>query len=80
MGVKTFTSQGKKLDAVYLVDHALGIKLFANAAFYSMGGKDTKKSDVVPFLLKRDAEAFAAKNGGKLATYDGVLKTIDINP
>jgi NitT/TauT family transport system substrate-binding protein len=78
MGVKKFTGQGKKLNAVYLVDHELGIKLFADAAFYSVGGQDPKKPDVVPFLLKRDAEAYAGKNGGKLATYSEVLGTIDV--
>jgi NitT/TauT family transport system substrate-binding protein len=77
MGVKKFTGQGKKLNAVYLVDHELGIKLFADAAFYSVGGQDPNKPDVVPFLLKRDAEAYAGKNAGKLATYNEVLGTID---
>jgi len=79
MGVKKFTGQGKKLDAVYLVDHELGIKVFADAAFYSIGGSNPKKPEVVPFLLKRDAEAFASKNGGKLATYSEALSTIDVS-
>jgi NitT/TauT family transport system substrate-binding protein len=77
MGVKKFTAAGKKLNAVYLVDHELGIKVFADAAFYSVGGKDPKKPEVVPFLLKRDAEAYASKNGGKLATYTEALGTIE---
>lgn len=77
---KKFITQGKKLDAVYLVDHALGIKLFADAAFYAAVGKDPKKPDeVVPFLLKKDAEAYVAKSGGKLATYDEILSTIDVS-
>jgi NitT/TauT family transport system substrate-binding protein len=79
MGVRKFTAQGKKLNAVYLVDHELGIKVFADAAFYSIGGQDPKKPDVVPFLLKRDAEAFANKNGGKFATYSEVLSAIDVS-
>ena len=73
MGVKKFTGQGKKLNAVYLVDHELGIKVFADAAFYSVGGEDPKKPEVVPFLLKHDAEAYASKNDGKLATYAEAL-------
>ena len=73
LGVKKYTAEGKKFNAVYLVDHELGIKVFADAAFYSVGGQDPKKPDVVPFLLKKDAEAYAAKNGGKLATYTEVL-------
>jgi NitT/TauT family transport system substrate-binding protein len=79
MGAKKFTEQGKKLNAVYLVDHQLGIKVFADAAFYAVVGQDLKKPEVVPFLLKRDAEAYATKNGGKLATYSELLQTIDLN-
>jgi NitT/TauT family transport system substrate-binding protein len=75
-GVRKFTAGGKKLDAVYLVDHQLGIKVFADEAFYSIGGSDPKKPDIVPFLLKRDAEAYAAKNGGKLASYDEAIAAI----
>jgi NitT/TauT family transport system substrate-binding protein len=79
IGAKKFTEQGKKLNAVYLVDHQLGIKVFADAAFYAVIGQDLKKPEVVPFLLKRDAEAYATKNGGKLATYSELLQTIDLN-
>jgi NitT/TauT family transport system substrate-binding protein len=57
----------------------LGIKVFADAAFYAVVGQDLKKPEVVPFLLKRDAEAYATKNGGKLATYSELLQTIDLN-
>jgi NitT/TauT family transport system substrate-binding protein len=77
MGVKKFTEQGRKLNAVYLVDHELGIKVFAEAAFYAVVGEDLKDGQVVPFLLKRDAEAYATKNGGKLATYSELLSTMD---
>jgi NitT/TauT family transport system substrate-binding protein len=78
LGVKKYSGEGKKFNAVYLVDRELGIKVFADAAFYSVGGQDPKKPDVVPFLLKKDAEAFAAKNGGKLATYAEVLAAINV--
>jgi NitT/TauT family transport system substrate-binding protein len=74
-GVKKFTAQGRKLNAVYLVDHSLGIKVFADAAFYAIGGPT---SEVVPFMLKQDAEAYAAKSGGKLATYAEALDSADI--
>jgi sulfonate transport system substrate-binding protein len=77
LGVKKFSGEGKKLNAVYLVDHELGIKVFADAAFYAVGA-DPKKPDVVPFLLKKDAEAYAAKNGGKLATYAEALNAINV--
>jgi NitT/TauT family transport system substrate-binding protein len=75
-GVRKFTASGKKLDAVYLVDHELGIKVFADEAFYAIGGSDPKKPEIVPFLLKRDAEAYVAKSGGKLATYDEAIAAI----
>jgi len=78
LGVKKYGAEGKKFNAVYLVDDQLGIKVFADAAFYSVGGGDPKKPDVVPFLLKKDAEAYAAKNGGKLATYAEVLSAINV--
>ena len=78
LGVKKFGGEGKKFNAVYLVDHQLGIKVFADAAFYSVGGQDPKKPDVVPFLLKKDAEEYASKNGAKLATYAEVLSAINI--
>ena len=79
MGVKKFMGGGKKLNAVYLVDHELGIKVFADAAFYSVGGKDPKKPEVVPFMLKHDAEAYASKNNGRLATYAEALSAIDVS-
>lgn len=69
-GVRKYLSEGKKLNAVYLVDHEMGIKVFANAAFYAVGANDDQ---IVPFLLKRDAEAHASKIGGKLASFDEVL-------
>ena len=77
-GVKTYTAQNKKMSAVYMVDRALGIKLFADAAFYSIGGKDPKRPEIVPFLLKRDAEQYAGKNGGKLATYGDALNAVPL--
>ena len=76
-GVKKYTADGKKLNAVYLVDHELGIKVFADAAFYAIG-QDPKKPVVVPFLLKKDAEAYAAKNSGKLGTYADALAAINV--
>ena len=77
LGVKKFTSEGKKFNAVYLVDHELGIKVLADAAFYAIK-PDAKNPTVVPFLLKKDAEAYAAKNGGKLATYAEALNSINV--
>lgn len=74
--VKKYAAENKKLSAVYLIDRALGIQLFADAAFYAIGGKDPKRPEVVPFLLKRDAEQYSAKNGGKVATYADALNAV----
>ena len=71
-GAGKYRAEGRKLGAVYLVDQALGIKMFADKAFYAIG-KDAKKAEIVPFLLKKDAEAHAAKIGGRLGTYDDAL-------
>jgi len=69
-GVKKFTSEGKQLDAIYVVDHALGIKTFADKAFYAISAD---KIQIIPFLLKKDAEDYASKNGGSLGTYEEAL-------
>jgi NitT/TauT family transport system substrate-binding protein len=74
-GMKKYTAEGKKIGAVYLVDQALGIKVFADKAFFAVGGKDAKAQEIVPFLLKKDAEAQAAKMGGRLATFSEALGT-----
>jgi NitT/TauT family transport system substrate-binding protein len=54
-------------------DKTTGIKLFADKAFYALNTKDPKKIEIMPFLLKKDAEAWAAKSGGRLASYTEVL-------
>ncbi|HUG24156.1 ABC transporter substrate-binding protein [Piscinibacter sp.] len=64
---------GKKVRVAYLTDHALGIKLVADKAFYAVNATDPKKPVIVPFLLKKDAEAHAATIGGKLATYSEAM-------
>ena len=66
--VKKAGSEGRKVGVAYVFDAALQIKLFADKAFYSVKG-----SEIVPFLLKKDAEAHAARNGGKLASYEEAL-------
>jgi NitT/TauT family transport system substrate-binding protein len=70
---KKFTAENKKINVAYLYDQALGIKVMADKAFYSVNASDAKKPAIVPFLLKADAEGYAAKNGGKLATYAEAL-------
>jgi NitT/TauT family transport system substrate-binding protein len=59
----------KKVRVAYLSDKALGIKVFADKAFYAVNSSDPKKLQIVPFLLRKDAQAEATAIGGKLATY-----------
>lgn len=76
MGVKKLTAEGIKLGAVYLMDRALDIKVFADAAFYAVDTKNPAKPEIVPFLLKKDAEQYVKKNGGKVASYAEALSTV----
>ncbi len=64
---------GKKINMTYLFDSARGIKLFATDAFYAVSTKDGK-TQIEPFMLKADAEAAAAKDGGKVLPFPDALK------
>ena len=75
LGARKYSGEGKKLRAVYLYDRGLGIKVFADKAFYAFSDKEGKQAEAVPFLLKKDAQAHAAKIGGRLMTYNEVLGT-----
>jgi NitT/TauT family transport system substrate-binding protein len=66
-------SKGKKINVAYIYDTARGTKLFADQAFFALGGD---KSGIAPFLLKKDAEAHAAKVGGKVVDFAEALKSI----
>ena len=59
-------------DAGGLVfDTTRGIKLFADQAYYAIG---SDKTGIAPFLLKKDAEEYAAKNGSRVLSFDDALK------
>lgn len=75
-GIKAYEAQGKKVQVAYLYDKALGIKVFADKAFFAMSAEGKGGVEVTPFLLKKDAEAQAAKTGGKLVTYSEALALI----
>lgn len=72
-GIGHYEKSGKKVQVAYLYDKALGIKLFADKAFFALDNSDAKRPALVPFLLKKDAEAHAAKSGGKLVSYTEAL-------
>ena len=63
-------AKGKKINMAYVFDTPRGIKLFADQAFFAVGG-----SEIAPFLLKKDAEAHAAKIGGKVVNFNDALKS-----
>jgi len=65
-----FKAKGKKIDVAYVFDTIRGIKLFADQAFYAVGD-----GEVAPFLLKKDAETYAAKIGGKVLGFDDAVKS-----
>ncbi|HEX7639611.1 MAG TPA: ABC transporter substrate-binding protein [Burkholderiaceae bacterium] len=71
--IHAFEEQHRKVRVAYLMDNALGIKLFADKAFFAVDARDPKKPLIVPFLLKADAEAEAQRIGGRLATYPEAL-------
>lgn len=71
--VRKAQSAGRKLRVAYVYDKALGIKVFADKAFYAVNASDAKKPVIVPFLLKKDAQAHATSIGGTLASYDDAL-------
>lgn len=64
-----FKAKGKKINVTYVFDAARGIKLFADQAFFAVAG-----DDIAPFLLKKDAEAYAAKSSGKVLGFEDAVK------
>jgi NitT/TauT family transport system substrate-binding protein len=64
-------AKGKKINVAYVFDSARGIKLFADQAYYAVG---SDKTAIAPFLLKKDAEDYATKNGGRVLSFDDALK------
>jgi len=73
MGIRKYQEAGKKIAVAYLFDRGLGIKVFADRAFYAVNGSGAGM-EVVPFLLKKDAEAYAAKINGKVLSFDDAVK------
>ncbi|MBT0962224.1 ABC transporter substrate-binding protein [Denitromonas iodatirespirans] len=70
--VKQAMAAGKKVSVAFVFDRGTKIKLFANTAFYALDGKNAA-GDIVPFLLKKDAEAYVAAHGGRVGLYADAL-------
>lgn len=73
--IQKVEASGKKVGVAYVYDQAMKIKIFADKAYYSLKA-DPKAPQVVPFLLKKDAEAHAAANGAKFGLYVDALALI----
>jgi NitT/TauT family transport system substrate-binding protein len=73
LGTKEYQAEGQKVAVAYVFDKSLGIKVFADKASYSVSPGSGSFVDIVPFLLKKDARAYAEKHNGKLATYSEAL-------
>lgn len=71
--IKAAQKQGKKIAVAFVFDHTYHIKLFADKAFYVLNDKHAKHPRITPFLLKKDAVAYAAKAGGRVADYNAIL-------
>jgi NitT/TauT family transport system substrate-binding protein len=65
--------KGQKPKVAYLFDTSLGIKLFADQAFYAIPAKG---GEVQPYLLKKDAEAQAQKIGGNVGDFAQALSAV----
>lgn len=76
-GIKKYQNEGKKIAVAYVFDKSLGIKVFATSAFYAVSGTDHANQEIVPFLLKKDAEAYASKAGATVATYAQILSKME---
>ncbi|MFT3734990.1 MAG: ABC transporter substrate-binding protein [Rhodocyclaceae bacterium] len=74
--IKAAQAAGKPIGVAFLFDQNLNIKLFADHAFFAFSDKDAKNLVIEPFLLKKDAEAYAAKVGGKVLEYEQVLAAV----
>ncbi len=65
--------EGKKIAKVYLFDSERKLKLFADQAFY-VSKTESGASTVEPFMLKKDAESYAAKMNGKVLDFAGAVE------
>jgi NitT/TauT family transport system substrate-binding protein len=67
--------KGKAVNAAYVFDQPTGLKLFAHRAFYVAGGTGkAATASLAAFAWKDEAEAFAAKHGGKVLSLDDAKK------
>lgn len=66
---------GKKVAKVYIFDTERKIKLFADQAYFVTGKAG---ASLEAFLLKKDAEASAAKSGGKVVDFATAVESASV--
>jgi NitT/TauT family transport system substrate-binding protein len=68
-------SRGQAVNAGYVFDQPTGLKLFAHRAFYVAGGTGkAAPASLAAFAWKEEAEAFAARHGGRVLGLDEAKK------
>lgn len=69
--VAALTKSGAKVDATYVYDAAMGVKIFGKSAYYVRG----KGGALTAFMLQPDAVAFSKQKGGTLLSYQQALSS-----
>ena len=64
--VAKYVAEGAKLNATYVYDRETGLKLFGKTAFFVRAAN----GDFSAFLRKPEAQAYAAKVGGAVLTFE----------
>jgi sulfonate transport system substrate-binding protein len=70
--IAKFKAVGQKLNATYVYDDKTGLKLFGKMAFYVKAKDGSFKT----FLRKPDADAYAAKGGGTVISFEEALASL----
>ena len=75
---KKFTGQGKKLDAVYLVDHDAWASSCSPTRPSTRSGKDPEEARRGAVHAQEGCRGLCRENGGKFGTYADALATINV--
>ena len=70
---RALLQSGKKVAKVYLFDAGRKLKLFADQAFF-VSAPSGGSGAIEAFMLKKDADAQAAKTGGKVLNFAGAAE------
>ena len=75
VAVRDYEGKNKTVNAAYVFDQPTGLKLFVHRAFFvAAGSGKAGAASLTAFAWKDEAEAFAAKNGGKVLSLDEAKK------